>query len=369
MKNIAITSIKNIEFAVTELRESLQPSKDDLIIYFASSNYDPVLLAKEINQQFNTTNFGCTSSGELASGKMLDNSIVAMSLSKSSIDDYELCLVEGLDDDLEKKVKKGLISLGVHFESSINNMDHEKYVGLLLMDGLSNKEEKINDLIGNYTNLVFVGGSAGDDLKFDKTYLFYNGKAYSNAAILALLKPKNGFEIIKTQSFKATGEKLKVTKVNEEERRVVELNDRPAANVYADALGCGLDELKDKLFQNPVGIVLDENDPFVRSPRIVDNNDVLFYCGIKEGQELNLLQSTNDIVEKTKEVIDDKVKEKSPSGLLVFNCVLRKLELEQNNQGSEYAKIFENVPTIGFHTYGESYIGHVNQTATMLLLN
>ena len=56
------------------------------------------------------------------------------------------------------------------------------------------------DKIGNLTNILFVGGSAGDDLKFEATYVFANGTVYTDAAVLALLKPRVGFEVIKTQS-------------------------------------------------------------------------------------------------------------------------------------------------------------------------
>ena len=42
------------------------------------------------------------------------------------------------------------------------------------------------------------------------------------------------------------------------------------------------------------------------------------------------------------------------------------MELKNNGLDKEYGALFENIPTIGFSTYGEAYIGHINQTATML---
>jgi hypothetical protein len=65
---------------------------------------------------------------------------------------------------------------------------------------LSFLQEMIMDKIGDLTNHLFIGGSAGDDLKFNKTHVFANGKAYSNAAVLALLKPKASFDIIKLKA-------------------------------------------------------------------------------------------------------------------------------------------------------------------------
>ena len=55
----------------------------------------------------------------------------------------------------------------------------------------------------------------------------------------------------------------------------------------------------------------------------------------------------------------------SISALINFHCILRTLELEQKGLMAEYGKIF-SIPTIGFSTYGEEYIGHINQTSTML---
>ena len=85
-------------------------------------------------------------------------------------------------------------------------MDHKKYLGFVLVDGLTCAEENLMDDIGNKTNVFFVGGSAGDDLKFTATHVYANGKTYNDAAVLALIKVRNGFDIIKTQSFRVNGQ-------------------------------------------------------------------------------------------------------------------------------------------------------------------
>ena len=173
---------------------------------------------------------------------------------------------------------------------------------------------------------------------------------------------------MKTQSFKPSGKSLTVTKSIEEERRVVEFNSKPATKAYAELLDCSEDELADKFFHNPLGMMVSETEPFVRSPRVIENEDVLFYCGIKKGQDLDVLEST-DIVDETAKALNSKIEAiGKPSAILNFNCILRKLELVDTKKDEAYGNLFKDIPTIGFHTYGESYIGHINQTATMLLL-
>lgn len=367
---IKIASIKNnnIESAADELNQQLNPKSSDLVMYFASSSYDSNNLASAMNNAFDCETVGCTTSGELISGKMLDDSIVAMCLDNEVVEDYCVQVIENLSVGLNSKIDESFLAFEKHFKQSISDIDPNDYVGLILTDGLSNKEETINDLIGNKSNLIFVGGSAGDDLKFKKTLLYHNDNAYTHASILVLLKPKNGYDILKTQSFNSIGKQLTVTKTIEEERRVVEFNNKPAAEAYAEVLQCDKDALGDKLFQNPLGMMYNKENIFVRSPRVVEKEDVLFYCSIKEGQELEVLEST-DIVSETKSALDEtSSKNGTPSAIINFNCILRKLELESKEQGEAYGNLFRDVPTIGFHTYGESYIGHINQTATMLVL-
>ena len=83
--------------------------------------------------------------------------------------------------------------------------------------------------------------------------------------------------------------------------------------------------------------------------------------------ELSVLEST-DIVRDTREAVAKKAKEFGAiSGIINFQCILRTRELEQENQTEEYGRIFTEIPTVDFSTYGEEFIGHVNQTSTMLV--
>lgn len=82
---------------------------------------------------------------------------------------------------------------------------------------------------------------------------------------------------------------------------------------------------------------------------------------------LSLLESKN-IVEDTQAAITKKQQEMPTiTGIVNFHCILRTLELENKNQTTAYGNIFKDIPTIGFSTYGEEFIGHINQTSTMLI--
>ena len=119
-------------------------------------------------------------------------------------------------------------------------------------------------------------GSASDNLKFSATHVFANGKAFSNAAVLALVKPGVDFGFIKTQSCCTLPKKLVATKVDEEERSVIEFNNKPAATAYAEAIGSSVADALQHFMHNPVGLMI-ENEPYVRSPQRIDNGKMIFY--------------------------------------------------------------------------------------------
>ena len=351
--------------AAAELRTQLGNAANALVIYFASPSYAQPQLAAVLHQQLGGRHtIGCSTAGEIISGAMHKGSVVAMALATDDIGALSVQLVPRIDD--RAALGAALAGFERDFGKPLDSLDVSKYVGLVLMDGLSKGEERFLEALGDRTDLFFVGGSAGDDLAFVETWVSADGVASKNGAVLAILQPTRGFEIIKTQSFQELGKKLVATKVNEAERVVLEFDGKPAADAYAAAIGTDKAGLPERWIEHPLGLMAG-SDPFVRSPAgITDDGGVSFFCSMKQGMELSVLTST-DIVSDTRDAVADKVKG-GARGLINFNCIIRTLDLDHRGQCEAYGEVFRALPTIGFSTYGEAYVGHVNQTATMLLL-
>jgi hypothetical protein len=351
--------------AASHLQSQLTACNPRAVIFFASSLYDPQAISQSMQNAFpKADTLGCSTAGEIVSGKMLKNSVVAMGLSAEVIDDLNLQIVHHIQNG--NQVDEAFAGFASHFNEDPYTMEVDHYVGIILVDGLRGAEEKLMDRIGELSNLFFIGGSAGDDLKFTQTWVYANGQAYTDAALLALMKPKVKFGFIKTQSFKPCQAKLLATKVKPSERKVIEFNHKPAATAYAEAIGIASDQVENHFMSNPVGLMID-NEPYVRSPQRIAADGMHFYCNVMEGMELSLLESS-DIVNDTRAAIDEKLAQsKHISGIINFHCILRTLELEKIGMTEAYGKIFSEIPTIGFSTYGEEFIGHINQTSTMLV--
>ncbi len=362
-----IKTAYSIKSDPAEVAKDLQTQFGDfpakMVIFFASSAFAPDTIASQMKEAFpGAQTFGCSTAGEIVTGRMLTDSVVAMAFNQKAIKDVRVEVLEDLTTDSHRIFD----SFEQHFHKTMAKMDPKQYVGIILIDGLSGKEEQIMDRIGDFTNVNFIGGSAGDDLKFERTHVFANGKSYTNAAVLTILEPGVEFSLVKTQSFCPLDKKLRVTKANEAKREILEFNDQPAAVAYAEAIGASVADAPNHFMHNPVGLVFD-GEPFVRSPQQVKGGSMLFYCGVKEGLELNLLEST-DIIADTKKALDMARSELGGiSGIVNFNCILRTLELRQEGLTAAYGELFSEAPTIGFSTYGEQFIGHMNQTATMII--
>lgn len=350
-----------------DLAAQLSDFSARFILFFASSSFDPAALGAAMQQQFPTADImGCTTTGELVSGKMLSNSVVAMAFDAETLEDVVIGVVQNLKT--ENQVPQVFAAFEQHTGQKMIDLDVNQYVGLILIDGLSGAEEKIMDKLGDLTNVLFVGGSAGDDMKFQATYVFAGGKAYINAAALALLKPKTKFDVVKTQSFCDVKKVLKATRVNEAERTVYEFDGEPAREAYARAVELPVEEASRKFMDQPFGLMV-EGEPYVRGLKQFQDEALVFFCHIKEGMELSLLQAT-DILEDTRALLEARqAKMDRISGLIHFNCCFRTLQLAKYGQLEEYGKLFADVPMVGFSTYGEQYLGHINQTSTMLIFS
>ncbi len=364
---VGYTQNREVDKAVADLRTKLAPAAGKVVLYFAAPGFAPKELASQMQKAFPTAQvFGCSTAGEIISGKMLKDSIVAMALGADVVEDAAIELVTDLAG--KSGIEKAFQRFSAHFGTPALDLDVQKHVGIILIDGLSGKEERVMEEVGDRTNVTFVGGSAGDNCAFKQTHVYAGERATSGAAVLCLMRLKVGFDLLKTQSFRTTQKRLKASRVDEAKRIVYEFDGKPAAKAYAQAVGAkATADAPQHFMRCPVGLMV-KGEPFVRSPQRLDGEAIVFYCHIKEGMELSLLEST-DIVEDTRAALSQKLGELGEvAGLIDFHCILRTLELQNKQQTEAYGQIFEKVPTIGFSTYGEQYIGHINQTSTILCL-
>ena len=362
----AYSTHSEVQPATQEIAAGLAGQKPGMVLYFASSNYDPAAVASAMKRAFpGVSVIGCTTAGEIVSGHMLKSSIVAMALPADMVPEIHVQVATGIGKSLE-----GVAAAFRAFEAATGtpsrDLDPSAWVGLILMDGLSCAEERVMEQVGALTDVVFVGGSAGDDLKFKQTHVFANGEPYADAAVLALLRVPHGFDFIKTQSFCAMSKTLVPTLVDEARRTVLEFDGKPAALAYAEALGLPVSEAAGHFMDHPVGL-MDGDEPYVRSPQQVAGSAMAFYCAVKAGMPLALLESTDIVADTAKAMAEKQSAPGKVAGVINFNCILRTLELDAKGKSAEYGAIFADVPTVGFSTYGEAMIGHINQTSTMLV--
>jgi hypothetical protein len=367
MIHAAHSSNPDLKGAIAELESGL-PGEARLVLFFASPAYPPAAIASAMRQAFpGATTIGCTTAGELVSGRVLQKSVVAMSLGPEEVGALHVEVVRGVRAAAQAGVKAALGRFESRVGGPLAGLARDRWAGLVLTDGLSVAEERIMETLSDATSLAFVGGSAGDDLAFSATHVFANGEAATDASVLALFESKRPFEVVKTQSFQALPGRLTATRVDEATRTVYEFDGRPAAKAYAEALGTTVPDLPSHFMSHPLGLMVSATEPFVRSPQQVKGDAVVFYCAMRPGMQLAVLEG-GDIVRDTAHALAGRLGgETRARGIVNFHCILRTLQLAQEERSEAYGRLFAQVPMIGFSTYGEAYVGHINQTSTLLV--
>lgn len=364
----SIFTIKeNTVEAVDELKSQLGNFDPKLIVYFGSIEHKPEVISSKMNQSFpNVELIGCSSAGGVVSGAMHDQGIMAMAFNEEAIQDVHIEIIKDITKNRKEKVKSAFHSFEKKTGLSSNQWDHEKMVGLILSNALLNAEEEIMETIGSLTNVFFVGGSAADNLSFSENYTYVNGEFFTDATVLVLMDSKLKFEIIKTQNFTSSGDKMVVTGANPDIREVYELDNKPILEVYSEKLGVPVEEVPEHFFLNPLGIATDEG-VYLRS--VIKNEDgkLLLACSLMEGMEVEFSKH-QDIIKETEKALKKACPEPDKvAGLMQFNCAYRLVEINQFNVREEYGQLFKDFPTTGMNAFGECFLGHINQTATMLI--
>lgn len=375
-KHIYYSQNKNIDEVINEIKEKFKNLSNNVMLYFISIEYNQKEFAYKLKKEFINSNvIGCSTAGEIADGKLLSGSVVVKSLNNNLLYDNHVIPIKNMDEFINHKIKRSCVEFRNYFKEDIHFSKSNNYVGVVLLDGLSYKTDKLIEKLSFNSNIVFVGGSAGDNLEFDKTFVHCNGDVYDNGAVLLLIKPKVNFDIIKHQHFEILNKEFHVTKADPESRIIYSLNRRPAAIEYAKSIGKPLHETEKYFMEHPFGLVINNNEPYVRSLKKINFDDCSIECysSVPEGVELNLMKGKRININQNNDGLLEYFSTEfnsvsDPMFMIAFNCFHRRLFHKKINDLEDYKKIFSYVPTIGFDTYGEEYLSHINQSLTALIL-
>jgi len=356
---------------VDTLTEGLRGAAATAVLYFSSSGYDPTDLAGPIAAAFpEAAVIGCSTAGEFTDVVSGHGGISAVALPYGILTGAVAELA-----DLSGNVADGASSMVARLEQvlrvRLRDLDPGRHFGVLLTDGLHGAEELVLEQLGNAAPLLdVVGGSAGDDLNFRHTWVAVGDRISYQGAALLICQTGVPFRVLKTCSLVPTERVLRVTEADPDRRIVLSFNGRPAIEAYAAAIGVPVAQVDTRTWLNHPVCVMIEGEPWVRSPHSVTAEGGLgFHAQLFPGSQVHVMTGI-DLIADTARAIDAARTALGghASGAVVFNSVLRRLEIEATNAEQAFLDAFGGVPTAGFHTYGEAWIGLVNQSLTGIVL-
>ena len=358
------------EKAAAEFFEGVNQGDAKINVFFASSGYDLEKLAVEIKDRFQTPVIGCTTAGEITPEGYSQGGITGFSLVSDELEVYPF-VISSLRSFDRNKIEGLVESIKERLERVRTERPEAGVFGLLLIDGLSIMEEQVAAILASVVEPVpIVGGSAGDDLKLEKTYVYHDGQFLSDAALFTLFATTHSFVPVKTQHFSATEKRLVITQASPEKRIVREINGMPAAQEYARVVGLDVKDLTPMVFSEYPVMLRFGGEYYVRSiQRVNDDGSLTFFCAIDEGLVLRVAHGEN-LVSNLDEALE-KIREEIPNIKLTigFDCILRLLEVQNKKLQKKMNAIFQKNHVIGFNTYGEQFKSvHVNQTFTGIVL-
>lgn len=364
----AVTSHQNEDLACEELAKKLNAKNAKLNLIFCARSYDSIKLSAAFNKHFNSSTIGSTTAGEISPEGFTDNSIVGISFHGDEFlsDLITISNLRGQNEEVILDIKKQFHDIQ---EKHSRIMKDGKHFAILLIDGLSIREEEYVSIIDDILKGVpLIGGSASDQLQFKSTLVYANGELRENVATLAIITTTLPFEIFKVQHIKETQRRFVITNADTRTRTVHEIEGVSAGKFYADLLGLKISDLCPTIFsKNPVLLKMG-GEYYVRSiQKLNSDNSLTFYCAIDNGLVMRLGEVTslyNSTQELFKNLNGSLGGEKT---CIFFECILRRLEIMEMSQEERkrITELYQKNNALGFHTFGEQFGGvHINQTLT-----
>jgi hypothetical protein len=362
----ASTDLPSDTDAVAHLAGQLEAADPSAILTFFGPERDGRALVRGLRERFRGAEVvGCTAAGQFTEKVYGVRGAAAMAISRRSVPRAFAALAP-FEKGVDEGVAKAAEDIARRIGKPLGECDPATYVGIVLLEGLHGREEAANEALGRVAPfMAIVGGSAADDYQFRETQVHCNASSSTDGAVLLVLETTGPFEPIKTCSFRPKTGPFRVTRADPSRRVVYELDGKPIVDVYCAVLEVTREGFDRRSFSlHPLGLMID-GSPWVRTAQaILPDGGLQFACQLVEGMQVHFMDPTDMIADTRRTFADaERALGRPAAGAILFNCVGRRIELEQRNLTGPFHELLR-FPAVGFHTYGESWIGHMNHTLT-----
>lgn len=363
----AVSQLPEARAAVQDIWQQLDAGDAACVVFFCSPHYALPEMTSALAEFFGDIPLmGCTTAGEISERGMTSSSITAFCLPAGyfvveiiRLNKLAAFSAQQAFDAVRRKVEL--------LEQEAIAPGRGNSFALSLLDGMSIREELVLTAINDALDgIPLLGGSAGDDLNFGDTYVYFDGQFHNNAAALILVNTICPFEAISSHHFSGSSEKLVVTDADPTRRIAREINAEPAALEYCRSMGLSLDELNSHAFAlYPLAVHVGDN-LYIRSVQQVnDDLSLTFFCAIDTGIVLTKVHDEG-MVEHFAALMMDVTDRIGPTQLVIgYDCIHRCIEAETKSLKERLSELYREHHVLGFNTYGEQCNGlHVNHSFT-----
>lgn len=360
--------------------EKLADNKPHVVIVFASSVYDYSSLLKSIKETCSPEILvGSSSAGEFTSGDYGTDSACAVAIYSDELK-FTAGVAVGIQGSREK-VAGDLFNV----LAPVHEYQYQYYSAMIFADALSGYTDEIIELLTEKTmgKYQFFGGGAGDNANFQKTHVFFDTEAYTDAVVLLEILSNKPIGVGAAHGWKPVGARMRVTETDG--MKLVSLNARPAVELFIEhAAATGQTFSPDDpipfFLHNILGVEIG-SDYKLRVPlNVLPDGSIAMASDIPIGTYVSFMETDNDCsknaamnaaIGAVKQLGDHK-----PHVALFFDCVATRLRMgkEFNYELDKVSETLNGVNYAGCNTYGQvarvtgQFSGFQNCTAVVCVI-
>ena len=335
------------------------PTADDLVILFTDPDHDVEAVYRAACAEAAPAGvFGCTSTGGFTHSEQVPGGCVAALLAADDTS-FGLCHLECDEDDIAGSSRQAAELARARAGDRYPNS-----VLLLLTDGLTRDQREIARGAYEVTTAVipFVGGAAADNLTWNNTHTFGDGRVLSRAIVAVWINSERPMGVSVDHGWRPAGKPMLVTRA--EGTVVHELDGTPALAAYLAEQGGSLErtdvEFFRKVMSNPVGLPNARGRYDVRQLHafLPEGGGINFNTGVSEQSILQVMSTDDDaLIEGARRAAEDAVRQLTGKArlALVFSCGSRVPLLGDRirDEVTAISSALDGVPVCGFYTFGE----------------